>query len=213
MIVVYNILGRYRFNQIYYYFLMFQLAKPFRVTETFGPVSLPENDVFDDEPCSVGKLKLFLSSKSHPFWFCNFIVFSVISAGWGTLSYKADQAPSDLYAVDISIIPRDVCIPPHNNERDIGPNVICAGSMSGGKDSCQGDSGGGLFCFGRNSSENRLAGIVSWGWKCAEPNFPGVYTNVWAYKDWIEANNSSSYIPMISLMISSIGILILNFIL
>lgn len=144
-------------------------------------------------------------------------MFCAISAGWGALSYKPTnehQEPSYstyLYAINISIIPRDVCISPHNNKRDIGPNSFCAGSMAGGKDSCEGDSGAGLFCSGRNSSENRLAGIVSWGWKCAEPNFPGVYTNVWAYKDWIEANSSSSFIPMISLMISSIGILIFFF--
>uniref|UniRef100_A0A3Q2ZMU0 trypsin n=1 Tax=Kryptolebias marmoratus TaxID=37003 RepID=A0A3Q2ZMU0_KRYMA len=61
----------------------------------------------------------------------------------------------------------------------ITPNMICAGSIFGGKDSCQGDSGGPLVCNGC------LEGIVSWGIGCANPFYPGVYTNVRWYVDWI----------------------------
>jgi len=49
--------------------------------------------------------------------------------------------------------------------------MICAGVPGGGKGACQGDSGGPLVVAGQ------LVGIVSWGVGCAEPDYPGVYSN------------------------------------
>jgi trypsin len=68
---------------------------------------------------------------------------------------------------------------------------ICAGVAEGGKDSCSGDSGGPLL----DSAATVLQyGLVSFGVGCAQPNTPGVYTRVSAYRDWIQSficNNST----------------------
>ena len=57
--------------------------------------------------------------------------------------------------------------------------------FSGGTDSCQGDSGGPVICIdGRNQPV--LYGVVSWGYGCAAPGYPGVYGKVASVMDWIE---------------------------
>jgi trypsin len=55
---------------------------------------------------------------------------------------------------------------------------------AGGIDACDGDSGGPLVCYGK------LTGITSYGVYCAEPLYPGVYTDIMMFQDWIRTNNS-----------------------
>lgn len=50
----------------------------------------------------------------------------------------------------------------------------------------QGDSGSGLFCRHPNTNQFYVAGVVSFGIKCAIPKLPGVYTSVPLYVDWIK---------------------------
>ncbi|TDP97860.1 S1 family peptidase [Labedaea rhizosphaerae] len=68
--------------------------------------------------------------------------------------------------------------------------MICAGYMDqGGVDTCQGDSGGPMIKS--TTSGVVQVGIVSWGEGCAEPGFPGVYTQVSTYSSQILAAANS----------------------
>ncbi|XP_056420642.1 complement factor I isoform X2 [Hyla sarda] len=60
----------------------------------------------------------------------------------------------------------------------------CAGTYDGSIDSCKGDSGGPLVCRDANNVAY-VWGIVSWGENCGEAGFPGVYTKVAHYFEWI----------------------------
>jgi secreted trypsin-like serine protease len=50
--------------------------------------------------------------------------------------------------------------------------MMCAADPN--QDACQGDSGGPLY----DDDNNVLIGVVSWGWGCADPQYPGVYAQV-----------------------------------
>uniref|UniRef100_A0A8C6PMQ9 Zgc:100868 n=1 Tax=Nothobranchius furzeri TaxID=105023 RepID=A0A8C6PMQ9_NOTFU len=65
----------------------------------------------------------------------------------------------------------------------ITDNMMCAGLAAGGKDSCQGDSGGPMVS--KQGGVWVQEGIVSYGFGCAQPNYPGVYTRVSQYQTWI----------------------------
>ena len=73
------------------------------------------------------------------------------------------------------------------------PLMMCAGTAGGGADTCSGDSGGPLV-VGEGSSA-LLAGITSWGEGCGLAGYPGVYTRVTAYVDWVSAQTGITATP------------------
>lgn len=76
-----------------------------------------------------------------------------------------------------------------SQRREIINSQICAGGEKG-KDSCRGDSGGPLMGTHKDSRGQAywyLAGLVSYGPSpCGMEGWPGVYTKVANYLDWIE---------------------------
>ncbi|CAB3225809.1 unnamed protein product [Arctia plantaginis] len=104
------------------------------------------------------------------------------AAGWGEIPMKG------IYAHDKKIIPL-----PLWNKKDcqasykhivLPESVICAGGQEG-IDTCRGDSGGPLT---RVQETVELFGVTSGGnARCGTKNYPGIYTKVVDYLDWIEA--------------------------
>lgn len=88
-------------------------------------------------------------------------------------------SPDILRTVDLPLIDIDDCRKKTKYGSSVQMGMMCAGYLEGEKDACKGDSGGPLVCQGLQ------AGIVSWGTGCANPLYPGVYTNVAFYKNWI----------------------------
>ena len=62
--------------------------------------------------------------------------------------------------------------------------MLCAGDPAGVADSCQGDSGGPLTTVGDRRIQ---VGIVSWGYRCGSKKYPGVYSRVSKYANYIES--------------------------
>jgi len=97
-------------------------------------------------------------------------------------------APEQLRKADLSEVPAGDCaslygrLYPNEESVDAATNV-CAMGKRIRRDSCQGDSGGPLFTLTPDGPVQ--IGVVSWGHSCADEVFPGVYTRVSAYADWI----------------------------
>ena len=68
-----------------------------------------------------------------------------------------------------------------------------SGTDDGSIDACKGDSGGPLVCQDVNNV-TYVWGIVSWGENCGKSGFPGVYTKVANYFDWISHHVGRSLI-------------------
>ena len=98
--------------------------------------------------------------------------------GWGA-TQSGGWGSNILLEVDV---PFDDSCGNYSNS-DITNNMVCAGYNTGGYDSCQGDSGGPLIMT-NSDGEYELIGIVSWGYGCAEPGYPGVYAKVHSRLDW-----------------------------
>ena len=109
--------------------------------------------------------------------------------GWGNTVAGSGQAvyPPVLQGVTVPVLADGACSAPGAYGTDYLPEtMLCAGVLAGGKDSCDGDSGGPLLVQAVDGW--RVAGITSWGAKvCAEKNRPGVYTRVAAERAWIDS--------------------------
>ena len=101
---------------------------------------------------------------------------------YGTTS-SVEATTLHLREVEVDVVSNEECNEKYGGDQ-IKHDMLCASRE--GKDSCQGDSGGPLIVKGSNFTCNVLVGVVSWGYGCADPNYPGVYAHVSENILWIK---------------------------
>jgi len=104
--------------------------------------------------------------------------------GWGEDEGTANN-PNQLQVVDVPITETS-----NYGGNQIDADMIMAGYSNGGYDSCQGDSGGPMVVLATDDETYLQVGVVSWGYGCAEAGYPGVYTRVSYFLDWICTNTN-----------------------
>jgi secreted trypsin-like serine protease len=107
------------------------------------------------------------------------------------------EAPVKLHEVDIEVIEPNTCKAVYQSLQvpafSIGDTEICATGPQGGKDSCFGDSGGPLVVAASDAARGYVqVGVVSWGPQCGNPLYPGVYTRVSSFADWINKTQAAN---------------------
>ncbi|KAH8415355.1 hypothetical protein KR222_005004 [Zaprionus bogoriensis] len=134
---------------------LLQLLRPLQLTDSVQPVRLP-----DPHQPTPGNSSATLT-------------------GWG-LNATGGVVQQQLQKVQLQIFSDEECSRLHGTQ--LHSSQICAGVPEGGKGQCSGDSGGPLLLAGTDTQ----IGIVSWSVKpCTRPPYPGVFTEVSAYVDWI----------------------------
>ncbi|XP_072017073.1 ovochymase-like [Amphiura filiformis] len=140
---------------------LLKLKQPVTYTEYISPLCLP-NEIQAQALIRAGK-KGFVT-------------------GWGDIVDQGDYS-RDLKRVRLSIIAQEDCGNAHaHNNHVITSTMFCA--EANGRDACRGDSGG-PFAI-KDGSQWYLIGLVSWGYGCADPLYPGVYTRVHRFRQWID---------------------------
>jgi len=178
-------LGEYNFNEAGETGDQIFEVREMKLHERYDPVTF-ENDIAMiklDRPIIRSKSVSPICLPGPTEEFTNSRAFVI---GWGTI-YFGGPTSDILQEVNVRVWDTKDCAANYKKlGRDVLDTMMCAGDDF--KDSCQGDSGGPLNCKDRRGFW-RLCGIVSWGAKCAEKEFPGVYTKTTKYLDWIRNNS------------------------
>ncbi|XP_040389995.1 LOW QUALITY PROTEIN: transmembrane protease serine 5 [Cygnus olor] len=149
----------YNGSSLDYDIALMKLHVPLNFSDAIRAVCLPPShrDLFQGTPCWV--------------------------SGWGYTRPDQAQPTETLQEALIPLISTRRCNSSCMYKGELTARMLCAGYPQGKIDACQGDSGGPLVC--QDELTWRLVGVVSWGQGCAEPNHPGVYTNVAQLLPWI----------------------------
>ncbi|KAL2806569.1 ovochymase-2 isoform 2 precursor, partial [Daubentonia madagascariensis] len=121
--------------------------------------------------------------------------FICTTAGWGRLG-EDGVLPQVLQEVNLPILTQKECMAALSSLKQFisGKTFLCTGFPEGGRDACQGDSGGSLMCRNKKGAWT-LAGVTSWGLGCgrgwrnnmqqSDPGSPGIFTDLSKVLPWI----------------------------
>ncbi|RKH38435.1 trypsin-like serine protease [Corallococcus sicarius] len=121
--------------------------------------------------------------------------------GWGTLTSGSSSLPTTLQTVDVALLSNAQAQASYPDETITADQLAAA---SPGKDSCQGDSGGPLTVL--KGSTRVLAGIVSWGYGCADAQYPGLYGRVSSFESWINSTINGTTPPPGTTLLDKTGL-------
>jgi len=147
-------------------FALLELTNEATMTGCIGTVCIPDQN---DQPVG-GGTECFIT-------------------GWGTLQSGGSQ-PRFLQEAKVSTLTNTLCDRKYSNAQ-ITNSMLCAqgrNSQGAVTDACQGDSGGPLVCM--RNGKYYLEGATSWGYGCADPNFPGIWARLTSVTAW-----TKSYVP------------------
>jgi len=153
----------FEINGYYNDIALFKLDRPVDLSPYVIPVCLPE-------PYEAKPLDALVGRSAH-----------VI--GWGVTVYGGEESPQ-LRSADLPVWEQQQC--DNAYFQPIREMFLCAGYADGRKDACQGDSGGPLVY--EESGRYMQIGIVSFGNRCAQAGYPGVYTRITTFLPWVRQN-------------------------
>lgn len=141
---------------------LLELVDSIQFSESAQPITLPDDQdhVKDNQTCLV--------------------------TGWGDT--KSFERNDRLRGAEVPIVNQEKCSKAYRRYGGVTSRMLCAGFDKGGKDACQGDSGGPLVAINSKTNSPVLVGVVSWGYGCAQPSYPGVYSRVQVARSWIRDN-------------------------
>ena len=133
---------------------LFILSEPVELTNEIQIACLPVNSFPPYNVNAYASGWVGLSFKLYSKLQIKMLYFKGVLRSGGTLPYK-------LYNVQLTIYSPSACsaVSNYNNWN----SQICCGDYNGGKDTCQGDSGGGLYVFDPTINSYVVSGITSYG--------------------------------------------------
>ncbi|XP_015181475.1 PREDICTED: trypsin-3-like [Polistes dominula] len=112
---------------------------------------------------------------------------TVFVTGWQRKLSQDIPIETELSVISVMTVNQEKCSSVMPSYQPLSENMLCAGNMTKGVETCQGDLGAPLMV------DQMLIGILSYGLGCETMLHPGVYTRISNYLKWIASNSGVHY--------------------